>query len=169
MSSAKSFVLGVTASQPSRLEEALEAIETVASMLSRPEVVACLNFLREAGQVAESLQVSLSSSSHSSGSSVASDEDAVDAVLYQAINAVTVHEAIKAIAAQDSAKASAIQYAVKLVALREAARGDTFSENEIRTIVSAKASDAIAILRRRENANHLLTERRSKEDRRRHH
>jgi len=169
MSSAKSFVPVVTASQPWRLEEAIEAIKTVASMLSRPEVVACLNFLREAGQVAESLQVSLSSPLHSSGSSVASDEDAVDAVLYQAINAVTVHEAIKAIAAQDSTKASAIQYAVKLVALREAARGDTFSENEIRAIVSDKASDAIAILRRRENPNHLWTERRSKEDRRRHH
>src|SRR5689334_17236174 len=98
MSSAKSFVPVVTASQPWRLEEAIGAIKTVASMLSRPELVACLNCLREAGQVAESLQVSLSTPLHSSGSSVASDEDAVDAVLYQAISAVTVHDAIKAIA-----------------------------------------------------------------------
>jgi hypothetical protein len=152
-----------------KFAEALETIKTAASMLSRPEVVACLAFLEETARAAGSLQACLHGAPLSRVAYASSNDDAVAAsILYEAVNSVPLQDAVKAVAVQNAAKATAVQYAVKTVALREAGRANTFSEEEIRSIVSEEAAHAIAMLRHAE-ADSSKTERRSRPDRRKHH
>jgi hypothetical protein len=155
--------------EQTKFAEALETIQTAASMLSRPEVIACLAFLEETARAAGSLQASLHDAPLSRAAYASSNDDAIAAsILYEAVNAVPLQDAVKAVAVQNAARATAVQYAVKTVALREAARADTFSEDEIRSIVSDEAAHAIAMLRHAE-ADKSKTERRSRPDRRKHH
>jgi len=153
-----------------KFAEALETIKTAAAMLSRPEVIACLAFLKETAHAAGSIQAVMEVGAAADAPEFGSSTDAVAAtMLYEAVNVVPMQEAVKAVAVQDSVKAVAIQHAVKMVALREAAKSDTFSEEEIRDIVSDEAARAIALLRHASNASHFVTERRFQQDRRKHH
>jgi hypothetical protein len=153
-----------------KFAEAIETIKTAASMLSRPEVVACLAFLKETAHAAGSIQATMQNEVAADPPTFASSTDAVAAtMLYEAVNVVPMQDAVKAVAVQDSVKAVAIQHAVKTIALREAAKSDTFSEEEIRAIVSDEAARAIALLRHSTSGNHFGNERRSQHDRRKHH
>ena len=150
-----------------KFAEAIETIKTAASMLSRPEVVACLAFLKETSHAAGSIQATMQ---NGAADGFASSTDAVAAtMLYEAVNVVPIQDAVKAVAVQDNVKAVALQHAVKTIALREASKSDTFSEEEIRAIVSDEAARAIALLRHSESGSHFVNERRSQHDRRKHH
>jgi hypothetical protein len=147
-----------------KLAETFETIKTAAAILSRPEVISCLAFLKEITHSFGSLQASLDGAPVSSIACGSSNEQAVaESMLYEAVNAVSLSEAIKAVAAQDASKAAAIRYAVKAVALREAARMNTFSEEQMRSAVSDRAAHAVAMLRHAEGAG---SERGSPHDRR---
>lgn len=153
-----------------KFAEAIETIKTAASMLSRPEVVACLAFLKETSHAAGSIQATMQNGAAADAPSFASSTDSVAAtMLYEAVNVVPMQDAVKAVAVQDNVKAVALQHAVKTIALREAAKSDTFSEEEIRAIVSDEAARAIALLRHSERGSHFVNERRSQHDRRKHH
>lgn len=148
--------------------EALEAIRTAASLLSRPEVVACLAFLRDTanavGSVGEALRTA---------NLMTSDEqpevDPARATLYEAVHLVPMQDAVKAVAVQDISKAVAIQHAVKTMALREAAKSQTFTDDEIRSIVSSDTARAISLMREMDLAAQRRAERRVQGDRRKHH
>lgn len=149
--------------------DALEAIRTAASLLSRPEVVACLSFLKDTanavGSVGEALRAA---------NLMSSDEQAVNdpakASLYEAVHMVPMQDAVKAVAVQDISKAVAIQHAVKTMALREAAKSQTFTDEEIRSIVSNDTARAIALMRELDLSSHNGgVERRVQGDRRKHH
>jgi hypothetical protein len=153
-----------------KFAEALETIKSAAAMLSRPDVVACLAFLRETAHAAGTIQALMHEATTDGATQYTSSNDAVAAsLLYEAVNVVTLQDAVKAVAVQDTVKAVSLQYAIKAVALREAARSETFSEEEIRSIVSDEAAHAVAMLRHAEGSNQLVTERRSLPDRRKHH
>jgi hypothetical protein len=165
-----SVLTSMHSDEQTKFAEALQTIKTAASMLSRPEVVACLAFLEETARAAGSLQASLHGAPLSTVFYGSTNDDAVAAsILYEAVNAVPLQDAVKAVAVQDAAKATAVQYAVKTVALREAARADTFSEDEIRSIVSEEAAHAIAMLRHADSDPSNTERRRSRRDRRKHH
>ena len=165
-----SVVAGMHWDDQIKFAEAIETIKTAASMLSRPEVVSCLAFLKETAHAMGSVQTVMQTGSAAEASGFASSTDAVAAtMLYEALNVVSMQDAIKAVAVQDTIKAIALQHAVKTIALREAAKSDTFSEEEIREIVSDEVARAIALLRHADAETHFATERRSRPDRRRHH
>jgi len=151
-----------------RFAEAIETIRSAASMLSSPEVIACLAFLKETAHATGSIQAVMQGEGTEAPGFASADAVAAT-MLYEAVNGVPMQDAVKAVAVQDTIKAVAIQHAVKTIALREAAKSDTFSEDEIRAIVSDEAARAIALLRHSESARQFVTERRSQQDRRKHH
>jgi hypothetical protein len=167
MSSTKSLMSVLTSMRwedQVKLAETFETIRTAAAILSRPDVISCLAFLKEITHACGSLQASLEGAPVSGVVCDSSNDQAVaESMLYEAVNAVPLSEAIKAVAAQDASKAAAIQYAVKAVALKEAARMKTFSEEDMRSAVSARAAHAVAMLRHAEGVGR---ERRSAHDRR---
>ena len=165
-----SMLSGVQTDEHSKFVEALETIKTAATMLSRPEVVACLAFLRETAQAADMIQATMHGATAHDQHDPAADGDASTATsLYEAINVVSLHDAVKTVAVQDAAAANVLRYAVKAVALRAAARSQTFSEEEIRAIVSEEAAHAVVMVKHAESRNRSITERRLRPDRRRHH
>jgi hypothetical protein len=150
-----------------KFAEALETIKSAAAMLSRPEVVSCLAFLRETAHAASSMQSALQGELAATGPIPA--DSAAATMLFETVSAVALDDALKAIAVQDPTKAAAIQFAVKNLALREAARAERFSEEEIRAIVSDEAAHAITMLRHAQSTQQLMGDRRSKQDRRKAH
>jgi hypothetical protein len=165
-----SMLSGMQADEQSKFAEALETIKTAASMLSRPEVLACLAFLRETAQAVDLIQATMRGAMAQDQGGRAADDDASTAtLLYEAINVVSLHDAVKTVAVQDAAAANVLRYAIKAVALRAAARSQTFSEEEIGAIVSEEAAHAMVMVKHAESRNRSVTERRLRPDRRRHH
>ncbi len=172
MSSTKnlmSMLTGLQSNDQVQFAEAMETIKTAAAMLSRPDVVACLAFLRETAHAAGSIQSVMQSGSAETLNLDSDVDSVVQSMIYDAVNAVTLQDAVKAVAIQDTVKAVALQYAIKAVALRAAAKFDTFSEDEIRAIVSEEAARAIGFLRHSDPAPYHGKDRRLRNDRRKHH
>jgi hypothetical protein len=165
-----SALSGMQADEHLKFAEALETIKTAATMLSRPEVVACLAFLKETAHAADIIQATMHSEMAPGQPDTACGDDAPSAsVLYEAINVVSLHDAVKTVAVQDAAAANVLRYAIKAVALRAAARSQTFSEEEIRAIVSEEAAHAMVMVKHAEGRKRAITERRLRPDRRRDH
>ena len=74
-----SMLSGMHWNEQMKFADALETIKTAAAMLSRPEVVSCLAFLKETAQTAGMLQASMHHSLHQDSQTYASSEDALSA------------------------------------------------------------------------------------------
>jgi hypothetical protein len=163
--------LSALASMPSdqqiEFAEAIEAIKMAASLLSRPDVIAYLTPLKDTAQALASIRDALQGVSiYETADSPSINDPANATSVYDAVNAIPMRDAIKAVAMQDTSKAVAIQHAVTTIALREAARSDTFSEEELRFIISDDVARAIALIRRFDSAANFVSDGRLQRDRR---